>query len=239
MKTALVTGGSRGIGEAIVRLLSKSGYLVAFTYKNSEERACRVASECGALAIRADNESEEEIRFAVERTISELGRIDCLVNNAGVSVFGLLGDTDAEEWSRVFKTNVEGAQQYCKYAVRDMLRRHSGRIINISSVWGIVGSSNEVCYSATKAALIGMTKALAKELAPSGITVNAVAPGVIKTEMNKALSDEDMAALVDEIPLGRLGAPEDVAATVLFLAGDSGSYITGEVINVSGGFVIN
>lgn len=239
MKTALVTGGSRGIGEAIVRLLSKSGYCVAFTYKNSEERALLVARESGALAIRADNTDENEIKNAVDTAVRELGRIDCLVNNAGVSVFGLVTETETEEWERVFKTNVDGAYKYVKYTVPDMLKRHSGRIINISSVWGLVGSSNEVCYSSAKAALVGMTKALAKELAPSGITVNGVAPGVIETEMNGALSVEEMAELVGEIPLGRIGRPEEVAQAVVFLAGEGGSYITGEVINVSGGFVIN
>lgn len=239
MKTVLITGGSRGIGEAAVRLFAKEGYAVAFTYKDSAERAASLAAECGALALRADSSSDDEIRLAVERAISELGHIDCLVNNAGVSMFGLICDTAPEEWDSLFRTNVTGAYLYSSYVLRDMIKRHSGRIINISSVWGLVGASYEVCYSSAKAALIGMTKALAKEVGPSGITVNAIAPGVIETDMNLSLSEDDLSALCEQTPLGRLGSPSEVAAAALFLASEGASFITGEVINISGGFVIN
>lgn len=239
MKTVLITGGSRGIGEAAVRLFAKEGYAVAFTYKDSGERAARLAAECGALAVRADSSSDDEIRLAVDRVISELGHIDCLVNNAGVSAFGLLSDTSADEWDALFRTNVRGAYLYSSYVLRDMIKRHEGRIINISSVWGLVGSSYEVCYSASKAAVIGMTKALAKEVGPSGITVNAIAPGVIETDMNQSLSESDLSALREQTPLGRLGKPHEVAAAALFLAGEGAAFITGEVVNISGGFVIN
>ena len=238
MKTVLITGGSRGIGSELVRHFSKNGYSVAFTYKSSEDQASRLALETGALAIRADSAVESDVISAVSTAIERLGGIDCLINNAAISSFSLFTDITLEEWNNMVAVNLTGAFLYSKGVIPDMLKRKSGRIINITSMWGLVGSSCEVHYSATKAALIGMTKALAKELGPSGITVNAIAPGVINTEMNSQLTDEDKAALVDDTPLMRIGEPSDVAATALFLAGEGASFITGEVINVSGGYVI-
>ena len=238
MKTALVTGGSRGIGKAIVELLCEKGYSVAFTYKSSENEAKSLAERTGALAIKADSASEEQVAFAVDKVIDSFGKIDCLVNNAGVSSFSLFTDLTLEEWNDTLNVNLTGAFLYSREAARDMIRRKSGKIINITSIWGLVGSSCEVHYSASKAGLIGLTKALAKELGPSGITVNAIAPGVIDTEMNKALSDEDLKALEDETPLMRMGRAEEVAKCALYLAGDGADFITGEVINLSGGFVI-
>lgn len=238
MKTVLISGGSRGIGRELVRAFSSAGYNVAFTYRSSAQEAEQLASDTGALAILADNASEEDVTRAVETALNAYGRIDCLVNNAAISSFSLFTDITLEDWNNMLAVNLTGAFLYSKAVIPDMLKRKQGRIINISSMWGLVGSSCEVHYSAAKAGLIGMTKALAKELGPSGITVNAVAPGVIRTDMNAALSDEDKAVLIDETPLMRMGEPSDVADAVLFLAGEGASFITGEVLNVSGGYVI-
>ena len=238
MKTVLITGGSRGIGSELVRHFARNGYSVAFTYKSSDERAKALACETGALAIKADSASADEVVAAVEQAKEALGGIGCLINNAAISSFSLFTDITLDEWNEMIAVNLTGAFLYSKYVIPDMLSRKAGRIINITSMWGLVGSSCEVHYSATKAALIGMTKALAKELGPSGITVNAVAPGLVNTEMNAALSDEDRAALVEETPLMRIGEPGDVAEAALFLAGEGASFITGEVLNVSGGYVI-
>ena len=208
MKTVLITGGSRGIGRAMVELFSKKGYLVAFTYKSSESIALELAENTGSLAIRADSASEEEINSAVDFVTEKLGKIDILINNAAVSSFSLLSDLTLSEWNETISVNLTAPFLYSKAVIPAMVRRGFGRIINISSMWGLVGACMEVHYSAAKAGLIGMTKALAKELGPSGITVNAIAPGVIATEMNDSLSEE------------------------------SGGFITGEVLNISGGFVI-
>lgn len=238
MKTVLITGGSRGIGSELVRHFAKNGYSVAFTYKSSVNEAQALASETGALAIRADSACESEVTAAVKTAVESLGGIDCLINNAAISSFSLFTDITLEEWNNMVSVNLTGAFLYSKGVIPDMLKRKQGRIINITSMWGLVGSSCEVHYSATKAALIGMTKALAKELGPSGITVNAIAPGVINTEMNSKLSDEDKAVLVNDTPLMRIGEPSDVAEAAFFLAGEGASFITGEVLNVSGGYVI-
>ena len=238
MKTVLITGGSRGIGRAMVELFSKSGYAVAFTYKSSENEAKSLAESTGAFAIRADNTSEGDVVHAVEACEERFGKIDCLINNAGISAFSLFTDITLDDWNEMLSTNLTGAFLYSKAVIPGMVSRKYGRIINITSMWGLVGSSCEVHYSTAKAGLIGMTKALAKELGPSGITVNAIAPGVINTEMNKALSREDMDLLIDETPLMRIGEPCDVASAALFLASDEASFITGDVLNVSGGYVI-
>lgn len=238
MRTVLVNGASRGIGAEIVRLFCERGYRCAFTYKRSAQEAARLAEETGALAIVADSACEGEVIRAVAEAKAFLGRIDVLVNVAAISSFALFTDITSEEWNRIFAVNVNGAFYYTRAVLPDMIARKEGRIVNISSMWGTVGASCEVHYSATKAALDGMTKALAKEVAPSGITVNAVAPGVIATEMNAALSEEAIAALCEETPLGRLGTPREVAEVVLFLAGEGGAFITGQIIGVNGGFVI-
>ena len=238
MKTVLITGGSRGIGRAMVELFSKEGYSVAFTYKNSENEAKSLAEATGALAIRADSASEEDVLRAVKLAEEHLGGIGCLINNAGVSSFSLFTDLTLEDWNRFISVNLTGAFLFSKAVIPGMVHRKSGSIINISSMWGIVGSSCEVHYSTTKAALIGMTKALAKELGPSGIRVNAIAPGVIATDMNRALGEEDIAVLKDETPLMKIGSPLDVAKAALFLAGDGADFITGDVMNISGGYVM-
>ncbi len=238
MKNVLVNGGSRGIGRAIVELFTERGYNVAFTYNNSINEANELSRKTGALAIKADSASESEVNIAVATVEEKIGRVDILINNAAISGSGLFTEVSYEEWRRMFAVNLDGAFLYSKRVLPEMIREHSGRIINISSMWGITGASCEVNYSATKAAIIGMTKALAKEVGPSGITVNCIAPGLIDTDMNKNLSEDDVQSLVDETPLSRIGTPRDVAEAALFLAGESSSFITGEVLNVNGGFLI-
>ena len=238
MKTVLITGGSRGIGRAMVELFSANGYAVAFTYNNSEDAALTLAKTCGAVAIKADSSVEADVINAVNVARGKLGDIECLINNAGISSFSLFTDLTLEEWNRCLDVNLTGAFLYSKAVAPLMISAKRGRIINITSMWGIVGSSCEVHYSTAKAALIGMTKALAKELGPSGITVNAIAPGVVDTDMNSALSEEDIEALKDETPLMKVGAPGDIASCALFLASEGASFITGEVMNVSGGYIM-
>ena len=238
MKTVLITGGSRGIGREMVRAFSSKGYRVAFTYKSSDLAAQELSRECGALAVKADSCVECEVLAAVSAVEQELGEIDVLINNAAVSSFSLFTDLSLDDWRTSFGASVDGAFMYTKRVLPAMIRKGCGRIINISSVWGLVGSSCEVHYSTAKAALIGMTKALAKEVGPSGITVNCIAPGFIDTEMNAKLGEEDVAEIVDSTPLMRVGRVSDVAAAALFLASEEASFITGDVLNVSGGFVI-
>lgn len=238
MKTVLITGGSRGIGRAMVELFCENGYKVAFTYKNSESQAKNLAETMGAVAIKADSASEAEVVEAVKAAENALGKIDCLINNAGISSFSLFTDLTLEEWNRHLAINLTGAFLYSRAVIPGMVSRKRGRIINITSMWGIVGSSCEVHYSTAKAGLIGMTKALAKELGPSGITVNAIAPGLIATDMNACLSEEDINEVVEETPLMRVGLPSEVARAALFLASEGASFITGEVMNLSGGYIM-
>ena len=238
MKNVLITGGSRGIGRAMVELFASNGYSVAFTYKSSENEAKSLAEATGAIAIKADSASESDVLYAVNTAICKLGSIDCLINNAGVSSFSLFTDITLDMWNEHLAVNLTGAFLYSKAVIPGMVARKEGRIINITSMWGITGSSCEVHYSTAKAGLIGMTKALAKELGPSGITVNAIAPGLIDTDMNRCLSDDDIRAIEDETPLMRIGTSSEVAKAALFLAGEGASFITGEVMNVSGGYLI-
>ena len=233
-KTVLINGGSRGIGAAIVKAFSKKGYQVFFTYAKSEESARMLANETGATAILADSRNESEIKNAV----SVAGEVDILVNNAAVSSFSLLTDLSSSEWEDLVSLNMTAPFLYCREALPHMIRNKWGRIINIVSMWGETGASCEAAYSATKAGLIGLTKALAKEVGPSFVTVNAVSPGLIDTEMNARLSPEDRSALIEETPLSRIGRAEDVANAVLFLASDESSFITGDVLRVNGGFLI-
>ncbi len=238
MSSVLINGGSRGIGADMVELFTKKGYAVAFTYKNSEKEAKALSDKTGALAIKADSANEAEVISAVKNAKEAFGTIDVLINSAAVASFSLFTDISYEDWNGIFAVNVGGAFLYTKAVLPDMINKKHGRIINITSMWGITGSSCEVHYSATKAALIGFTKALAKEVGPSNITVNAIAPGLINTDMNKSFSKEDIKELVDETPLMRIGEARDVAEAALFLASDSASFITGEVLNVNGGFLI-
>lgn len=237
-KAVLITGGSRGIGADLVKTFAENGYSVAFTYKNSKSAAEDLSKKYNAIAIQADSANESEVISAVNCVIDKLGTIDVLINNAGISSFSLFTDITAEQWRHIFDVNVHGAFYYTREISKEMIKKKSGRIINISSMWGISGSSCEVHYSASKAALIGMTKALAKELGPSGINVNCIAPGVINTEMNALLSQDDIDALKSDTPLERIGLASDVSKTAFFLASDSSSFITGQVISVDGGYII-
>ena len=238
MKNVLITGGSRGIGRAMVELFAERGYRVAFTYKKSDEAALELEKKTGALAIKADSLIENDVRDAVARAAESLGGIDILINNAGISSFSLIQDLSLDMWNECLGANLTAAFLYTKGAIPYMLSEHWGRIINITSMWGLVGASCEAHYSAAKAGLIGLTKALAKELGPSGITVNAIAPGVIDTDMNAHLEGEELEALAEETPVGRIGRADEVAKMALYLASEDASFITGEVMNVSGGFVI-
>ena len=237
-KVVLVTGGSRGIGAATVRAFANAGYDVAFIYNKNDEAAKAVSDETGALAFKADVANVNDVKRAVDAVKDSLGSVDVLVNNAGISQIKLFTDITDENWERMMGVNLTGAFNCTKAVIGDMINRKSGSIINISSMWGEVGASCEVHYSAAKAAMIGMTKALAKEMGLSGIRVNCITPGVIATEMNGELDDETLESLKEETPLGRIGTPEDVANTALFLASDAASFITGQVIGVNGGFII-
>ena len=238
MAVALVTGGSRGIGEAICRRLADEGYTVAVNYKNSAEKAEALAAEIGGRAYRADVSQYDEVCAMFDSVERELGPVEVLVNNAAISVVCVFQDCTDEEWEKIFGVNVKGVFNCCKSALSNMLNKQHGSIVNISSIWGVTGGSCECHYSAAKAAVIGYTKSMAKELGPSGIRVNCVAPGAVKTDMNAHLSKEDWDGIIEETPVGRIGAPEDIAEAVAFLAGEKASYITGAVLNVNGGSVI-
>ena len=236
MSVAFVTGGSRGIGAATVKLLSQQGWSVAFCYYSDDAAAEQVAQEAGALKIKADVPHEAALDRAIKQAQNQLGDIDLLVNNAAISFTGLFTDITAEAWQRMLNVNVNGVLNAAKSVLPQMINNKRGRIINISSVWGQLGASCEVHYSTTKAAIIGFTKALAKEVGPSGITVNCIAPGVIATDMNNRLTKEDMTALADDTPLCRIGSADDVAKAVLYLASEGADFITGQVLGVDGGF---
>jgi 3-oxoacyl-[acyl-carrier protein] reductase len=238
MKTAFITGGSRGIGAAAVRLFCQSGYHTAFTYHNSSGAAIALADETSAIPIRMDAADPRQAADAVHRALNDLPHIDVLINNAGASGHGPLDAISDGEWRRVIDVNLTGVFYVIKAALPGMISRKSGTIINVSSIWGITGASCEAHYSAAKAGVIGLTKALAKELAPSGITVNCVAPGAIDTDMNASLSAADREDLKGQIPLGRLGSAEEIARTMLFLASSAAAYMTGQVISPNGGMII-
>ena len=239
MNRVLISGGSRGIGAALVRAFVKNGDAVAFLYRQSDAAAHAVAVETGAAAIRCDVSDADAVRAAVKQAQKALGGAPTvLINNAGVSHIGLSRDLTDAEWRHVIDTNLSGAFYLCREVQGAMIAAGSGRIINIGSMWGKVGASCEVAYSASKAGLRGLTMALAKELGLSGITVNCIEPGLIDTEMNAALDADTRAALIEETPLCRIGTPQDVAAAALFLASDQASFITGQMLGVDGGFAV-
>ncbi len=238
MKVALVTGASRGIGEAVARRLARDGMFVYVNCSKSIDDAKRIAEEIGGKAVLADVSDEKAVCEMISEIERERGSVDVLVNNAGIALVKMLADTSEEEWDRVFDVNVKGAYLVTKRVTEKMVSKKWGRIVNVSSMWGEVGASCEVAYSASKSALIGFTKALAKELSLSGIRVNAIAPGVVDTEMNSEFSNEDIEELLEEIPLKRIARPSEIADVVAFLVSDDADYITGQTIDVSGGMVI-
>ena len=242
-KIALITGGSRGIGAACVRAFAEGGYAVAFLYHRSAEKANALVQALRAegrdvAAYCCDVADPQQVKTVLAEILRTYRHIDALVNCAGIAHIGLITDMTEDEWDQLFAVNVRSVFSATKAVLPGMISRQTGAIVNVSSMWGEVGASCEAAYSATKAAVIGLTKALAKEVGPSGVRVNCVTPGVIDTDMNAQLSDEDRVALADETPLGRIGAAEEVAKTILFLCGEGASFITGQVVGVSGGLVI-
>ena len=243
MKHALITGGSRGIGAAAARLFARRGWGVAVGFHHGEREARALAQELSvlgvpALAVGADVADAGQVGRMVDNVLENFCQLDILVCSAGISHLGLISQIDEDQWRRLFAVNVDGDHHCCRAVLPHMLERKSGSIVTVSSMWGQVGASCEAAYSATKGAVIAYTKALAKELGPSNIRVNCVAPGVIDTEMNARLSAEDLAALAGETPLGRVGTPEEAAAAITFLASDEASFLTGQVVAPNGGLVI-
>jgi 3-oxoacyl-[acyl-carrier protein] reductase len=232
---ALVTGGSRGIGAAISRELANAGAKVAVNYRGGREAAESVASEIEGVAIQADVSSPEEAAELIERVESELGDIDALVNNAGVTRDTLIARMTDEDWQTVIDTNLRGTFNTARAVSRKMLRRRAGSIVNLSSVVGVHGNPGQANYAASKAGVIGLTKALARELGSRGVRVNAIAPGYIATELTDVLNEEQRGLILQNTALGRLGEPEDVAGAVRFLCSDEAAFITGEVLLVDGG----
>ncbi|MBV7274531.1 SDR family oxidoreductase [Clostridium sp. PL3] len=241
-KVAVVTGASRGIGRSIALELAKVGATIAVNYKSNEgeaKKTLKYIKELGGigLIVKADISIYNEAKLLIDTAIEQLGRVDILVNNAGISKVGLFMDMNEEEWNQIIDVNFKGTINCCHSVVKHMVSRKCGCIVNISSMWGNVGASCETVYSASKGAVNLFTRALAKELAPSNIRVNAVAPGVIDTEMNNWLSSEERKALEEEIPMGRFGNGQDVGKTVLFLCGEGAAYTTGQIITVDGGMI--
>jgi 3-oxoacyl-[acyl-carrier protein] reductase len=234
MKKALVTGGCGGIGEAICKKLANDGYNIYINYAHSKYKAEMLAAETGGTAVCFDVSDNEAVRVAIK----EIGRLDLLVNNAGISEINLFTSISVEKANRILDINLKGAMNCARAVLTEMIRAKSGNIINISSMWGQSGASCEVDYSASKAGLIGFTKALAKEVAPSCIRVNCIAPGFIMTEMNKRFTEEELEMIREDIPLGIFGTPENVAEAVAFMASDKAEYITGQILAVNGGMVI-
>ncbi|MBR6413132.1 MAG: SDR family oxidoreductase [Oscillospiraceae bacterium] len=231
MLHALITGGSRGIGAAVVRAFSEAGYAVHFFYLQAAQAAAQVAAETGAEAICCDVADTA----AVARAVAALPPVEVLVNNAGLSHVGLISQITPEEWDRLFAVNVKGIYNTVRAVLPAMLQQQRGAIINVSSMWGQVGASCEAAYSATKGAVLSLTQALARELGPSGIRVNAVSPGMIDTEMNAHLSEEDRAVLAADTPLERIGRPEEVAQAILYLT--RAEFVTGQNLPVNGGYL--
>ncbi|HCQ5549431.1 TPA: SDR family oxidoreductase [Clostridioides difficile] len=242
-KTVLITGGARGIGKAMSKTFAKEGYNVLVNFNKSENEAkelyTRLNEENFSIKLfKADVSNREDVENMVDYCIKEFGGLDVLVNNAGISQDKLFTDITDVDWDNMMNINLKGSFYCSQVALKYMISEKKGNIINISSIWGISGASCEVHYSITKAGIIGMTKALAKEVGPSNIRVNSIAPGVINTDMLSGYNEEDIDILVEETPLMRLGTPEDIANCAIFLASDKSNFITGQVISPNGGFVI-
>lgn len=241
MKTVIVTGGSRGIGAAIVVELAKNNYNVVLNYNNSEEKAKKIQKELKEQGInieifKADVSKREDVKKLVNFTIEKYNNIDILINNAGIDQIKPFMDITNEDWNKIIQTNLNSVFYCSQEVLRNMIHNKKGCIINISSIWGITGASCEVAYSVSKAGIDGMTKALAKEMGLSNIRVNSIAPGIVDTDMNKELSFEELQELKNEIPLGRVAAPEEIVKSVKWLIDDE--YVTGQIISVNGGWNI-
>lgn len=242
-KVALVTGGSRGIGRSIALMLGEAGAIVALTYRQSAAGAQAVVDEIkrngsDGVAFQSDAAGHNEAKEIVDRVVAQYGRLDILVNNAGITRDGLLMRMSEEDWDAVITTNLKSVFNFSKAACRHMMGQKSGKIINITSVVGIVGNAGQTNYAASKAGIIGFTKSLAKELGSRNIQVNAVAPGYIETDMTARLNDEQRKALLVNVPLKRMGTPDDVAVVVRFLASSAADYMTGQVVCVDGGMIV-
>lgn len=242
-KTAIVTGGSRGIGRAVSIQLARQGANVVVNYSGSQKAAEETAALCRSLgaesiAVQADVSRPKQCAALFDKAVDKFGSVDILVNNAGITKDALIIRMSESDFDEVIDTNLKGAFLCMKLAARIMMKQRSGRIINMSSVVGLRGNAGQLNYSASKAGLVGMTKSLARELAGRGVTVNAIAPGLIETDMTEKLPAAARQEMIKSIPLGRIGSPDDVAAAVIFLAGEGGSYITGQVLSVDGGMAI-
>ncbi len=238
-KVIVVTGASRGIGKGISEYFLEKGHIVVGIFNKSLKEALLIKEKYPLFILKkTDVTSEYEIKKTVSEIIEEYGKIDCLINNAGISKTGLLQDATLEDYNEIFDVNVKGTFLFTKEVLPSMISKKCGKIINISSMWGITGGACEILYSASKSAIIGFTKALAKEVAPSNINVNCIAPGVIKTDMLNNLSEDDLEALKEETPLGKIGTPLDIAKVCYFLFSESSDFITGQVLSVDGGMVI-
>ncbi len=242
-KSVLITGASRGIGKAIAQLFAANGYRVAINYHQSHKEAFALVEELSAqnqtaFAVHADVSDSQQVCDMVGQVVDQFGSIDVLINNAGIAQQKLFTDLTEADWNRMFDVNVKGVFHCCQAVLPQMITAKQGKIINIASIWGICGASCEVHYSAAKAAVIGFTKALAKEVGPSNIQVNCIAPGVIQTGMNTYLSEDELKEIISQIPLQRLGQPNEIAAACLFFASDQADYITGQVISPNGGWLI-
>ncbi|MGH3051444.1 MAG: 3-oxoacyl-[acyl-carrier-protein] reductase [Gaiellaceae bacterium] len=234
-KVALVTGGSRGIGAAISRELGRAGAKVAVNYRSGKEAAEEIAGKVGGVAVQADVSDPAQAQRLIEEVEEQLGDVDCLVNNAGITRDTLIARMSDEDWNQVIGTNLGGPFYTSRAVARKMMRRRNGSIVNLTSVVGLHGNPGQANYAAAKAGIIGLTKALARELGSRGVRVNAVAPGYIATELTNVLSEEIRGAILANTPLGRLGEPEDVARAVRFLCSDEAAFVTGEVLLVDGG----
>lgn len=237
-KTVFITGGSRGIGECAVKEFVRLGYNVAFTYFKSEEKAKKIEKSTGACAIFCDVSKSSDVNNAIEIATQRYGKVDILINNAGISEFALFTDITDEMWHKMIDTNLSSTFYSTRAVLPQMISRKEGVIVNVSSMWGQVGASCETHYSASKAGMIGLTKALAKEVGPSGIRVNCVCPGTIDTDMNAHLSEEDYDFIKCDTPLVKIGNVQDVVNTIIFLCEEKSSFITGQVFGVNGGYVI-